>query len=163
LWTNSKTCLKLRVLRSLATNVCALQLLNSEGHRVVSPHVTAELRVVTTASAIIVAIPVQFVHTVKKRACTKKNAQKYKTHNRPHGRSINNDYAVQSTKPVAILQAVAATRTTGACMAGLLAGWLAGSPPTYLAALGRDSPIVKHYSSIKNSCFVTCVNSAFCS
>jgi hypothetical protein len=28
---------------------------------------------------------------------------------------------------------------------------------------GRDSPIVKHYSSIKNSCFVTCVNSAICS
>jgi hypothetical protein len=31
------------------------------------------------------------------------------------------------------------------------------------ASLGRDSPIVKHYSSIKNSCFVTCVNSALCS
>jgi hypothetical protein len=29
--------------------------------------------------------------------------------------------------------------------------------------LGRDSPIVKHYSLIKNSCFVTCVNSALCS
>jgi hypothetical protein len=29
--------------------------------------------------------------------------------------------------------------------------------------LGRNSPIVKHYSSIKNSCFVTCVNSALCS
>jgi aldose 1-epimerase len=28
---------------------------------------------------------------------------------------------------------------------------------------GRDSPIVKHYSSIKNSSFVTCVNSALCS
>jgi hypothetical protein len=28
--------------------------------------------------------------------------------------------------------------------------------------LGRDSPIVKRYSSIKNSCFVTCVNSALC-
>jgi hypothetical protein len=28
------------------------------------------------------------------------------------------------------------------------------------AAKGRDSPIVKHYSSIKNSCYVTCVNSA---
>jgi hypothetical protein len=28
---------------------------------------------------------------------------------------------------------------------------------------GRDSPIVKHCSSIKNSCFVTCVNSALCS
>jgi hypothetical protein len=27
---------------------------------------------------------------------------------------------------------------------------------------GRDSPIVRHYSSIKNSCFVTCVNSAIC-
>jgi hypothetical protein len=27
----------------------------------------------------------------------------------------------------------------------------------------RDSPIVKHYSSVKNSCFVTCGNSAFCS
>jgi hypothetical protein len=30
-------------------------------------------------------------------------------------------------------------------------------------AQGRDSPIVKHYSSIKNSCFVNCVNSAVCS
>jgi hypothetical protein len=29
--------------------------------------------------------------------------------------------------------------------------------------LGCDSPIVKHYSLIKNSCFVTCVNSALCS
>jgi hypothetical protein len=28
---------------------------------------------------------------------------------------------------------------------------------------GRDSPIVKHWSSIKHSCFVTCVNSALCS
>jgi hypothetical protein len=28
---------------------------------------------------------------------------------------------------------------------------------------GRNSPIVEHYSSIKNSCFVTCVSSAFCS
>jgi alpha-1,3/alpha-1,6-mannosyltransferase len=28
---------------------------------------------------------------------------------------------------------------------------------------GRDSPIVKHYSSIKNPCFVTCVNYALCS
>jgi hypothetical protein len=28
---------------------------------------------------------------------------------------------------------------------------------------GRDLPIVKHYSSIKNYCFVTCVNSALCS
>jgi hypothetical protein len=28
---------------------------------------------------------------------------------------------------------------------------------------GRDSPIVKHYFSIKNSCFVTCGNSALCS
>jgi hypothetical protein len=28
---------------------------------------------------------------------------------------------------------------------------------------GRDSPIVKHYSSIKNSCFVNCVNDALCS
>jgi hypothetical protein len=25
--------------------------------------------------------------------------------------------------------------------------------------LGRDSPIVNHYSSTKNSCFVSCVNS----
>jgi hypothetical protein len=29
--------------------------------------------------------------------------------------------------------------------------------------LERDSPIVKHYSLIKNSCFVTFVNSAICS
>jgi uridine kinase len=28
---------------------------------------------------------------------------------------------------------------------------------------GSDSPIVKHYSSINNSCFATCVNSALCS
>jgi magnesium-transporting ATPase (P-type) len=25
---------------------------------------------------------------------------------------------------------------------------------------GRDSPIIKHYPQIKNTCFVTCVNSA---
>jgi hypothetical protein len=39
------------------------------------------------------------------------------------------------------------------------------APPhaSLLAALGRDSPIVKHYSSTKNSCFVTCVNCALCS
>jgi hypothetical protein len=28
---------------------------------------------------------------------------------------------------------------------------------------GRDSPIVRHYSYIKNPCFVTCVNYALCS
>jgi hypothetical protein len=28
---------------------------------------------------------------------------------------------------------------------------------------GRDSPIVKHYSFIKNPCFVSCVNYALCS
>jgi hypothetical protein len=28
---------------------------------------------------------------------------------------------------------------------------------------GRDSPIVKHYSKIKNPCFVTSVNTALCS
>jgi hypothetical protein len=33
----------------------------------------------------------------------------------------------------------------------------------WLLVQGRDSPIVKHFSSIKNSCFVTCVNSALCS
>jgi hypothetical protein len=27
---------------------------------------------------------------------------------------------------------------------------------------GRDSSIVKHYSKLKNPCFVTCVNSALC-
>jgi hypothetical protein len=32
--------------------------------------------------------------------------------------------------------------------------------PQVSQELGRDSPIVKHYSSIKNFCFVTCVNSA---
>jgi hypothetical protein len=32
-----------------------------------------------------------------------------------------------------------------------------------VAVLGRDSSIVKHYYSIKNSCCVTCVNSAICS
>jgi hypothetical protein len=36
-------------------------------------------------------------------------------------------------------------------------------PVLTLVDLGRDSPIVKHYSSIKNSSFVTCVNSALCS
>jgi hypothetical protein len=35
--------------------------------------------------------------------------------------------------------------------------------PFIYPALGRHSPIVKHSSSIKNSCFVTCVNSALCS
>jgi hypothetical protein len=32
-----------------------------------------------------------------------------------------------------------------------------------LSIQGRDSPIVRHYSSVKNSCFVTSVNSALCS
>jgi hypothetical protein len=30
-------------------------------------------------------------------------------------------------------------------------------------AQGRNSPICKNYTLIKNPCFVTCVNSAFCS
>jgi hypothetical protein len=38
------------------------------------------------------------------------------------------------------------------------------SVPTCLPAhLGRDSPIAKHYSSIKNPSFLTCVNSTLCS
>jgi hypothetical protein len=36
-------------------------------------------------------------------------------------------------------------------------------PELELVELERDSPIVKHYSSTKNSRFVTCVNSALCS
>jgi hypothetical protein len=35
--------------------------------------------------------------------------------------------------------------------------------PILVYLQGRDSPIVKHYFSIKNSSFVTCVNSALCS
>jgi hypothetical protein len=35
--------------------------------------------------------------------------------------------------------------------------------PILVYLQGRDSPIVKHYFSIKNSCFVTFANSALCS
>jgi hypothetical protein len=50
--------------------------------------------------------------------------------------------------------------TNFAYMAGAVVSIKMG---TVRSKQGRDSPIIKHYSLIKNPCFVTCVNSTLCS
>jgi hypothetical protein len=72
----------------------------------------------------------------------------------------DDDKRVQVTERVESSPLDGVARVT---LSPLVAAAAVAAVAAVIVVLGRNSPIVKHYSSIKNPCFVTCINYALCS